>query len=117
MDPESLKKMTVAQLREMAKKIPGIKGISSMKKDDLIDLLARQSPEPSGVKPAKEQRVGAPKKLSKSEIKKCIRSLKEKKREALAQRDRNQAKYYTRQIHSFKHQLRRLAREKTKVDK
>jgi SOS-response transcriptional repressor LexA len=117
MDSESLKKMTVAQLREKAKKISGTKGISSMKKDDLIDLLARQSPESSGVKPAKEQSVYAPKKLSKSEIKKQIRALKEKKRDALAQRDRSQAKYYTRQIHLFKHQLRRLARDKAKVDK
>lgn len=117
MDSESLKKMTVAQLREQAKQIPGIKGISSMKKGDLVALLAKQSPEPSEAKPAKEQRVDAPKKMSKSEIKKLIRVFKEKKLEALAQHDRNQAKFYNRQIHSFKHQLRRLASDKAKAEK
>jgi hypothetical protein len=33
MDKEALKKMTVAELREQAKKIPDVKGVSSMKKD------------------------------------------------------------------------------------
>ena len=93
MDKDSLKKKTVAQLRDEAKKIPGVKGLSSMKKDDLIELLLAQSPKapPAGGEPGKAKKkepAGKPKVLSKSDLKKRIRELKEEKRQALSKQDK-----------------------------
>jgi hypothetical protein len=39
MDIDALKKLTVADLKEQAKKIPDVKGLSAMKKDELIELI------------------------------------------------------------------------------
>ena len=121
MDKDSLKKKTVAQLREEAKTIPGVKGLSSMKKDDLIELLLTQSPEaPSEKKPGKPKKkapAGAPKVMSKSDLKKRIRELKEEKRQALSKQDKNRIKECNRQIHLCKHKLRRMAPKKKRKTK
>jgi predicted pyridoxine 5'-phosphate oxidase superfamily flavin-nucleotide-binding protein len=110
MDKETLSKMTVSQLREEAKKIPGVKGISSMKKDDLVELLTGTAGTPPSAAPKKP--TGPTKPLDRAEIKKRIKALKEEKRTAISNQDRNAARLCNRQIHAFKRQLRRLARER-----
>ncbi len=104
MDAKTLKKMTVAQLREEAKKIPGVTGVSGMKKDQLVELVAKHL----GVD-LHEHKV-APAEIGKTEIKRRIRELKERKKEALAAQDRKAARACNRQIHRYKHLLRKMAR-------
>jgi hypothetical protein len=122
MDKEALKKKTVAELKDMAKEIPDVKGISAMKKDDLVELLAGRAgskDEPAKTPPAKAPQAQAamateplgktPK--AKANIKERIRALKAEKREALDQHDRKKTRRCNRQIHHFKRRLRKMAKE------
>ena len=108
MDAKTLTKMTVAQLREEAKQIDGVTGLSGMKKDELVALVAGNlgvdlsAPAGGGSK--------ATSGLDKTEIKRRIRALKVDKREAIAARDAPKARACNRQIHDFKRRLRRMAR-------
>jgi len=123
MDKESLKKKTVAELREMAREIPDVKGISTMKKDDLVGLVAGQAgskDEKTGARDAGASKTKAAKAvpsqpkssgpLGKTEIKERIRALKTEKREALDQKDRAKIHRCNRQIHNYKRRLRKMAR-------
>lgn len=122
MDKEALEQKTVAELRDMARGLPDVKGISSMKKDDLVQLLAaRGAPdeEPGGTAkpsggtppPPSTQRPA-----DKATIKERIRALKAQKRDALEQQDRAKSRHCNRQIHRYKRQLRKMARAKRKKD-
>ncbi len=121
MDIESLKKQTVAQLREEAKKIPGVKGLSAMKKDELVELLAKELPDaPPDEKPTKAGKKAprrAPKVLSRADLKNRIRELKRQKSEALAQGDKKRILECNRRIHTCKHKLRRMAPKKQRKPK
>ncbi len=104
MDAKTLRKMTVVELREEAKKIPGVTGVSGMKKDQLVELVAKHlgvDLHEHGVAPAT---------IDKAEIKRRIRQLKQRKQEALAAADRKAARACNRQIHRYKHLLRKMAR-------
>ena len=121
MEMDALKKMTVAELKELAKKIPDVKGISAMKKDDLVELLSKQEPAAEAAKPAKTAKTSkkaaadkATGPLDKGEIKRRIRTLKDEKREALSKQDHAKARDCNRKIHHFKRQLRKMARGKVK---
>jgi len=131
-DKAELKEMTVAQLRDLAKQLPDVKGLSSMKKDDLVALLAKSGgatqtapAKASAAKPKKAANVSISAKsgvsrgktLDKAELKKLIRELKQQKQEALAQQDRVLATYCNRQIHAFKHRLRRLKSDAARTGK
>jgi hypothetical protein len=105
MDKEALQQMTVADLREEAKKIPDARGLSSMKKDELIDLILAHAG--GGAKPAQKKTGGA---LDKADIKQRIRALKQDKRDALAGDDGARARECNRRIHRFKRMLRKMTR-------
>ena len=132
MDKEALKKKTVAELKDMAREIPDVKGVSAMKKDDLVKLLAGHAgakDEPAKAPPAKAPQVKAPQAQApqvkaagaagplgkaaqaKANIKERIRALKAEKREALDQQDRKKTHRCNRQIHHYKRQLRKMVKE------
>ena len=107
MDAKTLEKMTVAELRDEAKTIDGATGLSGMKKDELVTLVAGHL----GVDPsAPAGGTAASSTLDKTEMKRRIRALKVDKREAIGARDGARARACNRQIHDFKRRLRRMAR-------
>ncbi len=119
MDTDTLKKMTVAQLREEARKIPGVTGLSGMKKDELVALLEGRSgggaAEAAGgaatKKNAKSATAGSPASLGRPQLKARIRELKIEKQQAVAGGDVLIARRCNREIHRCKHLLRKLARQ------
>jgi hypothetical protein len=96
-----LEKMTVKELREIAKDIPGINGVHAMKKDDLI----------TGIKAAKGIKDEPVKKASGSvrELKLQIKALKAERRAALEARDKKKATIFRRRISRLKKKTRKVA--------
>lgn len=104
MDYHELEKMTVVKLREEAMKFPDVKGVSAMKKEQLIELLCQKL----GIEKKKKPEALP---LNKIEIKQRIKALKIKKQEALAAGDYSKAAFYRRRIHSYKHRLRKTIKK------
>ena len=97
---ESLKKKTVAQLREIAKDIKhdAVQGYSQLNKEHLLAAIC------NALNIDQHQRhtvVG----INKTEIKKRIRSLKKKRDDILESRDRSQLKLVLRKIHRLKRKI------------
>ena len=98
---KSLEKMTVKELREMAKNIPGITGVHGMKKDELIVEIKKAR----GVADEPIKKADA----SIAELKQKIRALKGQRREALEAKDKKKATIFKRRISRLKKKTRRVA--------
>jgi len=96
-----LEKMTVKELREMAKEIPGITGVHGMKKDELIVEIKKAK----GIKDEPEKKAHD----SIAELKQKIKALKEERRVALEAKDKKKATIYKRRISRLKKKTRRVA--------
>ena len=96
-----LEKMTVKELREMAKDIPGITGVHGMKKDELIVEIKKAK----GIKDEPIKKADA----SIAELKQKIKALKGQRREALEVKDKKKATIFRRQISRLKKKTRRAA--------
>ena len=96
-----LEKMTVKDLREMAKDMPGISGVHGMKKDELIVAIKKVK----GIKEEPVKKADA----SVAEIKTKIKSLKAQRQAALEAKDKKMATIYRRQISRLKKKTRRKA--------
>jgi hypothetical protein len=96
-----LDKMTVKELREMAKDIPGITGVHGMKKDELIVEVKKAK----GIadEPIKKSDANI------AELKQKIRDLKVQRREALEAKDKKKATIFRRRISRLKKKTRRAA--------
>jgi len=100
MELKDLEKMTVIKLREEAAKFEDLKGVSAMKKEELIKILAERlgiETKPTKAVPVTEKR----------EIKNQIKALKVKRDEALKNKDYKSLKLHRRQIRSLKRQIRK----------
>ncbi len=100
MDWTELNKTRVIDLREMMKEhLPEVTGITSMKKEELVDLLAEKL------------EIEAPRKtvsgIGKGNIKSQIRKLKVKRTAALEAKDSTMLKRHRRAIHRLKRKMRR----------
>lgn len=97
---EELKHKTVAQLREIARGIEheAVKGYSQLNKEHLIAAICNALEVDMHVH---HQVVG----INKSEIKAQLKSLKQKRDEALAAQDHQQLKAVRREMHHLKVRL------------
>ena len=96
-----LDKMTVKELREIAKDIPGMSGVHAMKKDDLI----------AGIKKSRGIKDDLPKKAAGStrELKLKIKALKAERQAALEAKDKKKATIFRRRISKLKKKTRHIA--------
>jgi hypothetical protein len=101
MDAKELLRLNTPKLREEALKVPGAVGVTGMKKEGLIRLLA----EAHGID--LEQHTSS---VEKSEVKKHIRALKAKRDEALGRDAYKEARQLRRGIRTLKRRTRVLAR-------
>ena len=106
-----LEKMTVVELREVAKEeIPGITGVTGLKKDELL-VAVKEARGIEDEKPAKNKKktAGPKKKMSVKEMKQEITRLRAE-REALRQeKDKNKLGIIRRRINRLKKMTRRAA--------
>jgi hypothetical protein len=96
-----LEKMTVKELREMAKEMPGINGVHGMKKEDLVVAINKTK----GIKAAPVKKADT----AVAGLKKRIRALKVERQTALEARDKKMATIYKRRISRLKKKTRRAA--------
>jgi len=103
MDYHELGKMTVNQLREEAKKFSDLKGVTAMKKEELIHVLV----ERLGVVVPEKKTKPASLAMSKPALKKKIAELRAATDAARSQHDRGKTDLLRRRIHSLKRRLRK----------
>ncbi len=96
-----LEKMTVKDLREMAKEMPEITGVHGMKKEELIVAIR----DARGIKAAPVKKADA----TIAALKKKIRALKVERQAALETKNRKMATIYKRRISRLKKKTRRAA--------
>lgn len=98
---QPLEKFTATELRELAKGIEGLTGVSGMKKDELIAALRKSK----GIEAPKVKKGGETIQALKSKI----RALKAERAAALEAKDRKQATACRRRIAQLKKQTRKAA--------
>ena len=96
-----LDKMTVKDLREMAKDIPGIAGVHAMKKAELISEIKAAK----GIKDEPVKKADA----STRDLKLKIKALKVERQAALEAKDKKKATIFRRRISKLKKKTRRAA--------
>ena len=109
-----LDKMTVVELREIAKQIPDVTGVSGMKKDQLLAIVK----EARGIeeeKPAKKKKTakkkssGPRKEMTVKELKEEIARLRAEKEELRKDGDRKKIEIIRRRINRMKKKTRKAA--------
>jgi len=96
-----LEKMTVKELREMAKDIPQVVGVHGMKKEELIVEIKKAK----GITDEPLKRADA----SIAQLKQKIKALKIERRAALEAKDKKKATIFRRRISRLKKKTRRAA--------
>jgi protein-arginine kinase activator protein McsA len=96
-----LDKMTVKELRDIGKEIPGIVGVHGMNKGELLTAIKAAR----GIEEKPKKRASA----SVSELKKKIKVLKGQRQAALQAQDRQKATILRRRISRLKKQTRKAA--------
>ena len=104
---KQLDKLTVKELREIAKEIPHEKAIHDMKKEELVALIK----EARGIKdekPVAKKKQAVRIKMTKLELKNRIRELKLLKSQAMEAKERKEAALLRRRISRLKKKSRRV---------
>lgn len=104
-----LDKMTVTEMREVAKEIPEITGVHGMKKPELLAAIKQAK----GIEDAPPRKKAGPPKpkvaIPKAELKAMIRDLKARRRQALEDKDKQMAERCRRKISKLKKKTRQAA--------
>ena len=101
MDAKELLRLNVPKLREEALKVPSAVGVTGMKKDELIQVLAKAH----GI--VLEKRTDS---AEKAHLKKNIGALKTRRDEALGKQAYEEVAHLRRGIRTLKRRIRALAR-------
>ena len=108
-----LDKMTVVELREAAKEeIPGITGVTGMKKEQLLEVLreARGIKEETPAKKTKKKKTAGPKKeMTPKEMKQEIMRLREEREAIRKDGDKKKLEIIRRRINRLKKMTRKAA--------
>jgi len=103
-EEKPLDKMTVLELREIAKEIPDVTGVTAMKKDQLLSIIKKhrgiEEEKPGGKKVAKVA-------LTVQELKHKIAVLKADKKSIVEKHDRKKATVFRRRINRLKKRIRK----------
>jgi hypothetical protein len=99
MDLKDLEKMTATKLREEVGKFEDVKGVSGMKKDQLIDIMC----EKLDIHRPEKQVLG----IDKSVLKSRMRALKVKKAQAQAEHDHEALADIRKRIKTYKRSIRK----------
>ena len=108
-----LDKMTVVELREAAKKeIPDIKGVTGMKKDQLLEALKEVrgiKDKPAAKKKTKKKTAGPKKEMTVSEMKQEIVRLRAERESIRQEGDKKKIEIIRRRINRLKKLTRKAA--------
>ena len=108
-----LDKMTVVELRVLAKEeIPGITGVTGMKKDQLLEAIkeARGIKDEAPAKKKKKKKIAGPKKvMTVKEMKQEIIRLRIERETLRQEKDKNKLEIIRRRINRLKKLTRRAA--------
>lgn len=108
-----LDKMTVVELREVAKEeIPGITGVTGMKKDELLAAIkdARGIKDETPAKKKKKVKTAGPKKeMTVQEMKQEIINLRAERESLRQEKDKKKLEIIRRRINRLKKMTRRAA--------
>ena len=108
-----LDKMTVVELREVAKEeIPGITGVTGMKKDELLTAIkdARGIKDETPAKKKKPRKTAGPKKvMSVKEMKQEIIRLRGERETLRQEKDKKKLEVIRRRINRLKKMTRKVA--------
>jgi hypothetical protein len=103
-----LEKMTVKDLREIAMEIPGLEGVTAMKKDELLAVIKEERGIKEEKPEKKEKKTIAKTELSVKDLKGKILQLREEKREAREANDRHRIDILRRRINRLKKRTRKV---------
>ncbi|MEA2040560.1 MAG: Rho termination factor N-terminal domain-containing protein [Thermodesulfobacteriota bacterium] len=103
---KTLDKMTVSDLKEIAKEIPGVTGATAMKKEELLTIIKEFRGIEDEKKPKKKKPVKT--KLNIKQLKEKIAGLRMEKKTARESNDRHMIDILRRRINRLKKQTRKL---------
>ena len=104
---KTLDQMTVTNLKDIAKDIPGVTGVTAMKKEELLTIIK----EYRGIEeetPEKKKKKNDRSKLNIKQLKEKIAGLRMEKKAARESNDRHMIDILRRRINRLKKQTRKL---------
>ena len=113
-EEKPLEKMTVVELREIAKAIEGVTGVHAMKKDELLAIVKKdrgikdEKPKPAAKKGKKKKTVSR-KEMTKKDLLVMMAELRAEKATAKEANDKKKTIVLRRQIKRLKRQTRKKA--------
>ena len=104
-----LDKMTAKELREIARKIPGVTGVTAMKKEQLLEVIKKAKGIKEEAPARKREKKAVEEEGSIRGLKQRIIFLKQEKKEARTARDRKKVDILRRRINRLKKRTRKAA--------
>jgi hypothetical protein len=104
-EEKHLDKMTVVELREIAKEIPGVEGVHGMKKEHLLEIIKKHKGIVDHVPGEKKAQANIA--LTVDQMKHKIIALKAEKKESIERHDRRLSDILRRRIGRMKKRIRK----------